>query len=127
MKQLRGWWAADRSPHLEIVTPRGDLLDLIVDSGFNGQLMLPEPLLMQLGFVRRGAIDLELADGSVVRSETYYGDILWFGQQKRVRVQATDHDEGLLGTELFQGCIVELDLDANRVIFCKKTTRTSKR
>jgi hypothetical protein len=38
----------------------------------------------------------------------------------RVVVQATDYHEGLIGTELFQGCIVELDLDADYVTFRKK-------
>jgi hypothetical protein len=38
-------------------------------------------------------------------------------------IQANDADEGLLGTELFQGCKVELDPDADVVILRKKPLR----
>jgi hypothetical protein len=30
MKQLNGWWSPDLSPHLEISTPGGEVLDLVL-------------------------------------------------------------------------------------------------
>ena len=35
-------------------------------------------------------------------------------------IQANEADEGLLGTEMFRGCTVELDPDADLVVFRKK-------
>ena len=120
MKHLQGWWSADLSPHLEVLTPRGEQLDVVVDSGFNGELMLPAPIIERLGLIEAGPVETELADGSTVWTTIYAGEILWFGQTKQVWAQATNADEGLLGTELFQGCKVELDLDANLVVFRKR-------
>ncbi len=122
-KQVNGWWSSDLSPHLEIFTPAGEALDVVVDSGFNEQLMLPEPQIEKLGLERSGSVEIELANGLMVRTETYLGEILWFGERKQVLVQATKSAEGLLGTELFQGCVVELDPDDDRVIFRQKVAR----
>jgi clan AA aspartic protease len=127
MKQAKGWWSPDLSPHLEISTPTGESLDLIVDSGFNEELTLPESLIEKLGLERFGPGEVELADGSVVRTEIYLGEILWFGQRKQVLVQSTKSEEGLLGTELFQGCKVELDPDEDLVVFRKKSSRVRRR
>lgn len=125
-RRMQGWWDADFSPYLEITLPTGETIDLVVDSGFNGEVVLPKSLITALGLQNDGSIFSRLADGSFVETELYIGEILWFGQRREVRIQATDSHEGLLGTELFQGCMVELDLDANRVIFRKKPTKKQK-
>ena len=127
MKLMTGWWDADLSPHLELSTLTGASIDLIVDSGFNGELMLPMAIIKKLGLEKRGTIQNTLADGSTLKAETFAGEILWFGVPMRILVQPTNHDEGLLGTELFQGCVVELDLDADRVLFRKKSANAQKR
>ncbi len=125
MKQqpLQGWWTDELSPHLEILLPTGECFDVVVDSGFNGALMLPAATLKSLGLHDAGPIQSELADGSRVWTSLYAGEIVWFGQPKQVWIQATNSDEGLLGTKLFQGCKVELDPDADVVSFRKKPVR----
>ena len=124
---LQGWWDVHLSPHLAVTLATGEELDLVVDSGFNGEITLPQPLIKKLRLLRDGWMPVELADGSVVRTNTYFGEIRWFGETREVCVQATDSDEGLLGTELFQGCVVEFDPDADRVTFRKKSARARKR
>jgi clan AA aspartic protease len=120
MKRIQGWWGPNLTPYIQVSTPTGELLNLIVDSGFNGELVLPKSLIKKLGFKRRGSTTVELADGSTVLTPTYRGTILWFGRRKAVAVHTTKAHEGLLGTQLFRGCTVELDLDKNRVLFRKK-------
>lgn len=126
-QRLQGWWDAHLSPHLAVTLATGEKLDLVVDSGFNGEIVLPQSLIRKLRLVRDGWMFVELADGSLVRTKTFFGEILWFGQALAVRIQATDSDEGLLGTELFQGCVVELDPDADHVLFRKKSSNVRKR
>ncbi len=120
-QRLRGWWDEHLSPHLAVAMATGENLDLVVDSGFNGELILPKPLLIRLGLPDDGTMFSVLADGSVVETEVHIGEIVWFGQTREVRIQATDADEGLLGTELFRGCVVELDPDTDHVLFRKKS------
>ena len=76
MKQLTGWWSSDLSPYLEISTPTGEPIDLMVDSGFNGEVTLPIPLIKKLKLKRRGRIRNELADGSMAWAKAYAGEIL---------------------------------------------------
>ena len=125
-QRMQGWWDTELSPHIEILLPTGEAIDVVVDSGCNGEMVLPRSLITRLGLKDDGSVFSRLADGSVIELEVYIGEILWFGQKREVRIQATDSHEGLLGTELFQGCVVEFDLDANRVIFRKKSARRRK-
>ena len=125
-QRMQGWWDTELSPHIEILLPTGEAIDVVVDSGCNGEMVLPRSLITKLGLKDDGSVFSRLADGSVIELEVYIGEILWFGQKREVRIQATDSHEGYLGTELFQGCIVELDLDANRVTFRKKPARKQK-
>jgi hypothetical protein len=83
MKQLQGWWTDDLSPHLEILTSAGEPLDVVVDSGFNGELMLPVSLIEQLGLDEAGPVETELADGSTVWTTLYAGEIRWFDKRSR--------------------------------------------
>ena len=123
LRRMQGWWDAELSPHIELHLPTGEAIDVVVDSGCNGEVVLPKPFITQLGLKNDGSIFSRLADGRVLEVEVYIGEILWFGQRREVRIQATDSHEGYLGTELFRGCIVELDLDADRVSFRKKPAR----
>jgi clan AA aspartic protease len=127
VQRLEGWWDSHLSPYLAVALATGEELDLVVDSGFNGEVVLPKSLITKLGLPGDGTMFSLLADGSVVETEVHIGKIVWFGQMREVRIQATDSDEGLLGTELFQGCVVELDPDAGRVLFRKKSSRARKR
>jgi clan AA aspartic protease len=126
VRRLQGWWDSDLSPHLKVGLATGEELDLIVDSGFNGEVVLPKLLINQLGLPSDGTMFSRLADGSVVETEVHIGEIIWFGQILEVRIQATDSHEGLLGTELFQGCVVEFDPDDNQVVFRKKSGKAHK-
>ncbi len=89
--------------------------------------MLPSATIESLGLSEAGPIQAELADGSLVWTLLFVGEIVWFGQTEHVWIQSTNSDEGLLGTKLFQGCKVELDPDADLVIFHKKTARRQRR
>ncbi len=80
--------------------PKGSSLDLVVDTGFNGELCLPLSLLKKHGFVWRAIRKVELADGSRVDSDLYEGQILWFGKRRKVTALSTRSASGLLGTEM---------------------------
>lgn len=81
MNQMSGWWDSDLCPHVELATPGGEVFDLIVDSGFNGEVMLPIAIIQKLGLQQRGTIQNILADGSTLKSETFMGK--YFGSGRR--------------------------------------------
>lgn len=111
--RIEGHFDANLAPRLEVSTVGGRVLDLVLDTGFNGELMLPRVILRELGFPYRSRVRVELADG-------YEGTILWFGRERVVGIFATGSDEGLMGTQMLFGCRLEIDLDGDKVVLRQK-------
>lgn len=60
--------------------PMGVQVDVWIDTGFTGDLVLPETLIKDLKREVTGSIDGVLADGSQVERSTYHCQLIWFGR-----------------------------------------------
>lgn len=69
------------SPRIEIRIAKKKI-SLVVDTGFNGELMLPQTMLKDFGFTYSMKSEAELADGSIVETTIYSGKIKWFGKER---------------------------------------------
>ncbi len=118
---LTGWIDDQLSPRVKLKTVLGTELDLVVDTGFNGELVLPKAYLKKLGFRYRGWTMVELADGSEVPTGFYEGTVIWFGKKRKVRIHKTKSEDALLGTQMLIGYIFELDIEVNKVVIVKKS------
>ena len=76
--------------------------EVVVDTGFNGDLTLPAEFIQQLGVSLVGEADATLADGQTVKSKYYRTTMLWDGSYRDVYV-VESATESLLGTNLIQG------------------------
>jgi len=77
-----------------------------IDTGFNGDLVLPQQLIDELALPLSGTVKATLADGSQVALVTYSCLVDWFGKQRPLEVVANWGDCPLLGV----GLLVGLDL-----------------
>jgi len=118
--KLIGWMDDQLSPRIKFSIVLGTELELVVDTGFNGELVLPKTYLKKLGFRYRGWTLVELADGSEVPTRFYEGTIIGFGKKRKVRIHKTESEDALLGTQMLIGYIFELDIEANKVVIAKK-------
>ena len=84
-------------------------VEVWIDTGFNGDLVLPKLLIDALGLEKSGSVDAVLADGSPVELHTYTCVIDWFGLKRRLEVVANDGKYPLLGVGLLLG----MELRAN--------------
>ena len=85
-------------------------VEVLLDTGFNGELALPPRTIRQLELPPKGDQQkAELANGEVVQFSLYTATILWNGRPRRVDVIETDGDP-LLGMTLLQGSRVTLDV-----------------
>ena len=77
-------------------------IEAVVDTGFNGFLTLPTPLVSDLGlpFVSIGRATL--ADGSEIAYDVYGATVLWDGQALYVEADAADSTP-LVGMLLLDG------------------------
>ena len=88
---------------LEIEDDGGVLrpVGVMLDTGFDGYLALPEEAIRRLGLPLRGQIRVMLAVGDALVS-SYSAQVSWHGKSTPVEIIATD-GEALLGTALLRG------------------------
>ena len=65
-------------------------IDVWIDTGFTGDLVIPKSAIDQLGLIRSGSIDAVLADGSQTELNTYSCVIDWFGSERNLEVIANE-------------------------------------
>ena len=88
-------------------------IDAIVDTGFNGQLMLPQSIIEELQLKEVGASCYIMADGSSSDAKVYSTTLLWFNQMREVLVVSSDSDLALVGMELLHDAIVTICVAKN--------------
>jgi clan AA aspartic protease len=79
-------------------------IQTIVDTGYNGELILPENNIQELDLEFVGTIDGELANGEIVEMKLFKGRLQWFGSIEEVAIGSTESESPLLGTQLLADC-----------------------
>lgn len=76
--------------------------EVIVDTGFNGDLTLPRDIIQEMGLRLYGLSEVTLADGQINLYYHYEATVLWEGVIRPVYVMESE-DQLLLGTGLVEG------------------------
>jgi clan AA aspartic protease len=71
-----------------------------IDTGFTGELVLPQELIELLDLEPSGTTGAVLADGSRIAMQTYSCQIDWFGETQQIQVVANQGRFPLLGIGL---------------------------
>ncbi|MBA4188053.1 MAG: clan AA aspartic protease [Planctomycetaceae bacterium] len=89
---------------LTIVGPTGTTLDVdaVIDTGFNGSLVLPSATVSSLGLIRKSGGTARLGDGSTCNYENFGAEVVWNGATRGVVVSAMGN-EALAGMRLLAG------------------------
>ncbi|MEQ8788288.1 MAG: hypothetical protein RIC55_18410 [Pirellulaceae bacterium] len=90
-------------------------LDVWIDTGFTGDLVLPQATIDSLALRQSGSVDAILADGSQVELKTYTCLIAWFGQDRHLEVVANNGEYPLLGVGLLLGLELRVNYDSNEL------------
>lgn len=88
----------------------GDLVfvDAVMDTGFDGELTLPNRLLDSLQAEELNVLRVELADGSFVRLKSYEVEVEWMEETRNIMVLEAD-SVPLLGMSLLWNSRVTFD------------------
>jgi clan AA aspartic protease len=93
--QLEAW--------LRVLTTNGETVECLVDTGFNGSLMLPRSEAVRLKLTVLGRVSII----GVGRARSIAGiaelEVEWLGQTRAVEVIISDGDDALLGTLMLDG------------------------
>ena len=78
-------------------------MEVWVDTGFTGDLLLPESLVNRLALSPSAIVEAVLADGSQNELVTYSCTVDWFGESRVIEVIANQGRIPLLGVGLLLG------------------------
>ena len=84
--------------------------EVVLDTGFNGELALPFDAIQRLGLTYRGQSAISLAVGEVL-ARYYDGTALWHGRRRDLQVLETD-GESLIGMSLLEGSVITIQARA---------------
>ena len=87
----------------------GATVDVWIDTGFTGDLVLPASVIESLQLELSGSVDAILADGSQIALSTYSCLVEWFGNSKTLEIIANDGKYPLLGVGLLLGLELRVD------------------
>lgn len=74
-----------------------------IDTGFNGDLVLPQKLIDQLALPQSGTVKAVLADGSEIALNRFTCVVEWFDEDRELEVVANNGEFPLLGVGLLLG------------------------
>ena len=90
-------------------------LSVIVDTGFTGELALPEIYIRQLGLALEDYREVRPATGEIIRIPSGEVPVIWQGRQHRVQVLQLD-SEPLLGMEFLWRHRIIIDAITNGAV-----------
>jgi clan AA aspartic protease len=87
------------------------MIDAIVDTGFDGFLMLPRTIISNLGLSPYSNEKLKLADGTICISDVYKSSLLWDGNYKMIDIHAhVGETTPLVGMSLLREYRIQIDV-----------------
>jgi clan AA aspartic protease len=90
-------------------------LEALVDSGFDGQLVLHYDTADQYQLELIKLAEVTYANGQKVRELVCLGKVLWHNQLRRVQIVLSDDEEPAIGARLLKGSIVTMDFVKNTI------------
>ena len=99
---------------VDLIASDGEIhtVDMMLDTGFNGELSLPGEIIRRLGFQLFDEIASRLADGQEVWLQGWEGRIMWHGRPRRV-VAVEAGSDPTLGMDLLWRNRINIDVHAN--------------
>jgi clan AA aspartic protease len=107
--QINGYFNLRDEPVVEL--PMGSLrIELLVDTGFNGSLIIPSQIANQLDLRFEGPEEFQSVTGEMFLADAYSAEVDWLGNWIRVPVAASGHvREAILGGQMLKDCLLNID------------------
>lgn len=94
---------------LRIQLSDGLSVDCILDTGFNGNLILPKNFVEKYTDAVPLRVEIELAEGKTAEVGMTTIDVKWLGDEFSINILVSDSDESLIGTEMLIDSVLEID------------------
>jgi len=87
-----------------------------IDTGFNGDLVLPQQQVDNFRLRESGTVKAVLADGSEISVQRYVCLIDWFGERRELEVIANSGEYPLLGVGLLMGFDLRINYRSGEIM-----------
>ncbi len=94
---------------------KNEQVDALLDTGFTGELMLPQELIDALKLEQIGVSDYLMASGEGRVTNVYKASMNFLDKEKKVIILSTDADFALAGMELFHECKIVIERSTKTV------------
>ncbi|MGI8641229.1 MAG: hypothetical protein ACR2MG_14935 [Pyrinomonadaceae bacterium] len=94
---------------LQIRLLNGAMIDCVLDTGFNGSLLLPREFAEENSMLFLGPEKIMLVEEISAEIETALVKIDWLGEEISIRIFVSETDDALIGTEMPVDSILEID------------------
>ena len=85
-------------------------LEFVVDTGFSGELTLPESLIRELRLTLYRNRRVRIADNHLIDIPSYHGLVQWHGRLLPVLVYQSENPRPLLGAAMLENCRLTVDM-----------------
>ena len=100
---------SSREALIEVRLSSGEAIVCVVDTGFDGGLMLPRAVCDQLQFPIVGRLAFEMVGGTRLFARVGLANIDWLGEVRQIEIVVSEGNDALIGTELLTGTILTID------------------
>lgn len=113
---MKGYFDENNRPRVDVKVAGMDSrtqVSALIDTGFEGSLMLSLPSALAIGLKLVGVVPIELADGSIRKEFVFEGSVVFGKRTIPVEIFLTT-GEDLLGTALLQKHMLTIDFPRRR-------------
>ena len=94
---------------LRIKLQNNAVIDCVIDTGFNGSLLLPRKFVEENSMTFLGLEKVELVEKISAEIETALAEINWFDEKISILIYVSETGDSLIGTEMLIDSLLEID------------------
>ena len=99
--------------NLEAVLPirlaNGAVIEGVLDTGFNGLLLLPREFVEANSMLFAGREEVVLVEEISAEIDTAMTEAIWLSETFPIRISVSETSEALIGTQMLVGAVLEID------------------
>lgn len=94
---------------LSVRLTNGAVIECVLDTGFNGSLLLPREFVEANSMLFAGREEIVLVEEISAEIDTAIAEAVWLNETFSIRVLVSETNEALIGTQMLINSILEID------------------
>lgn len=115
MPQKSGKVTASREARIHIDFTAGKRVEVAIDTGFDGELLLPGETSEKFNLTVVGYEEFEMVGSHLIAADVALAEIDWLGQKRLVEVIIIEGEDALAGTGMLENTVLTIDYIASTV------------